>query len=73
VLDLIFRVSHEDGWTATLRNEPSVVLVADGGEKLAEISKALAIAILQGRGTETLEAMREAGWVLPEPETGPGS
>jgi hypothetical protein len=68
VLDLIFKISSGDRWSATLRSSPTVVLVSDSGEELDRISHDLALAILQGRGEEKLQALREAGLALPEPE-----
>jgi hypothetical protein len=56
------------GWSATLRNNPSVVLVAKNGDELAELTRELALAILQHRYPETLSAMRAAGSALPEPD-----
>jgi hypothetical protein len=46
VIDLIFKVDSKDGWTATLRNDPSVVLVADSGDELAHLTRELALAML---------------------------
>ena len=71
VLDLIFKVSSKGGWSATLRSNPSVVLVAGDGVRLGEISGELALAILEGHGAEKLQAMREAGQALPAPEPDP--
>jgi hypothetical protein len=70
VLDLIFRVTGQGRWPATLRNDPSVVLVAGSGEELSAISRGLAVAILQGHGAHALQAMRAAGQALPAPEAG---
>jgi hypothetical protein len=70
VLDLIFKVRSPDqagAWTATLRSDPAVVIVAGTGEALTTLSRDLALAILQGHGRETLTAMRQAGTALPEP------
>lgn len=68
LLDLIFKISSKDGWSATLRNNPSVVLVAKNGDELAELTRELALAILQHRYSETLSAMRAAGSALPAPD-----
>jgi hypothetical protein len=68
LLDLVFKISSKDGWAATLRNNPSVVLVAKDGSELAELTRELALAILQHRCAETLSAMRAAGKALPEPD-----
>jgi hypothetical protein len=65
VIDLIFKIDSSDGWSATLRNDPSVVLVADNGDDLAQLTRELALALLQGRRAETLRSMRLAGAVLP--------
>jgi hypothetical protein len=78
LLDLVFKISSRDGWSATLRNNPSVVLVAKNGDELAELTRELALAILQHRYPETLSAMRAAGSAPPEPgpqppEPGPTS
>jgi hypothetical protein len=70
VLDLIFRIRsprQAGTWTATLRSDPAVVIVADTGDALNARSRDLALAILQGHGSETLTAMRQAGTALPEP------
>jgi hypothetical protein len=70
VLDLIFRIRsprQAGTWTATLRSDPAVVIVADDGEALNARSRDLALAILQGHGKDTLTAMRQAGTALPEP------
>jgi hypothetical protein len=69
LIDLVFKVSSKDGWSATLRNNPSVVLVAEDGYELGELSRELALAILQHRYPETLSAMRAAGKALPEPDS----
>jgi hypothetical protein len=45
-----------------------VVLVAENGDELAELTRELALAILQHRYGETLSAMRAAGSALPEPD-----
>jgi hypothetical protein len=68
LLDLVFKISSKDGWSATLRNNPSVVLVAKNGDELAELTRELALAILQHRCPEALSAMRAAGKALPEPD-----
>jgi hypothetical protein len=68
LLDLVFKISSRDGWSATLRNNPSVVLVARNGDELAELTRELALAILQHRYSETLSAMRTAGSALPVPD-----
>jgi hypothetical protein len=65
LLDLVFKISSKDGWSATLRNNPSVVLVAKNGDELAELTRELALAILQHRYSETLSTMRAAGSALP--------
>jgi hypothetical protein len=69
VIDLIFKIDSSDGWSATLRNDPSVVLVADNGDELAQLTRELALAMLQGRRAETLRDMRLAGAVLPPPDS----
>jgi hypothetical protein len=68
LLDLIFKIRSRDGWSATLRNNPSVVLVSDNGDDLARLTHDLALAILEGHGPETLLAMRSAGTALPAPD-----
>lgn len=68
LLDLVFKISSKDGWSATLRNNSSVVLVANNGDELAALTRELALAILQHRCSETLGAMRAAGSALPEPD-----
>jgi len=45
-----------------------VVLVAENGDELADLTRELALAILQHRYPETLSAMRAAGKALPEPD-----
>ena len=69
LLDLVFKITSEPGWTATLRNNPSVVLVAKDGDALARLTRELALAILQHRSPETLNAMRAAGSALPDPHS----
>jgi hypothetical protein len=68
LLDLVFKISSKDGWSATLRNNPNVVLVAKDGGELADLTRELALAILQHRYAETLRAMRAVGSALPEPD-----
>jgi hypothetical protein len=41
LIDLVFKISSKDGWSATLRNNPSVVLVAEDGYELGELSREL--------------------------------
>jgi hypothetical protein len=67
LLDLVFKITSTPEWTATLRNNPSVVLVAEDGDGLASRARELALAILQHRYPETLNAMRAAGSALPDP------
>jgi hypothetical protein len=71
VMDLIFKIRGGDRWSATLRSDPSVVLVSDSSDILTRISRELALAILQNHGKETLQALREAGLALPEPDPEP--
>src|ERR1700722_8226147 len=73
LVDLVFKINSKDGWSATLRNNPSVVLVAENGDELGALCRELALAILQHRYPETLSAMREAGKALPESGPGPQS
>jgi serine/threonine-protein kinase RsbW len=76
MIDLIFKIASSDGWSATLRNDPSVVLVAETGDELAQLTRELALALLQNRRAETLRSMRLAGTMLPaaDSETGnPGA
>jgi hypothetical protein len=68
LLDLVFKINSKDGWRATLRNNPSVVLVADDGYELGALCRELALAILEHRYPEALSAMRAAGKALPEPD-----
>jgi hypothetical protein len=68
LIDLVFKINSKDGWSATLRNNPSVVLVAEDGYELGRLSRELALAILQHRYPETISAMRAAGKALPEPD-----
>ena len=67
VLDLIFKYSAGDGWSATLRSDPSVILVADNGSELASLTRDFALAMLQDRGQEALDELRRAGSALPGP------
>jgi hypothetical protein len=69
LLDLVFKITSKPGWTATLRNNPSVVLVAKDGDELARLTRELALAILQHRYPETLSAMRAVGSALPDPHS----
>jgi hypothetical protein len=69
LIDLVFKINSKDGWSATLRNNPSVVLVAGTGDELADLCRELALAILQHRYPETLSAMRAAGKALLEPDS----
>jgi hypothetical protein len=71
VMDLIFKIRGGDRWSATLRSDPTVVLVSDSSDTLTRISRELALAIIQGHGKETLQTLREAGLALPEPEPEP--
>jgi hypothetical protein len=58
LLDLIWKISSSSGsWTATLRNDPSVVVTADGGEELAHLTRNLTLAILQGHGEDALRCV----------------
>lgn len=66
LLDLIFKLTSEPEWTATLRNNPSVVLIAKDGDELARLAQELTLAILRHRYPETLKAMRAAGSALPD-------
>lgn len=68
LLDLVFKITSRPGWTATLRNNPSVVLVAQDGDELARLTRELALAILQHRYQETLTAVRAAGSALAAPD-----
>jgi hypothetical protein len=43
----------------------------EDGDELAELTRELALAILQHRYPETLSAMRAAGSALPEPDPQP--
>jgi hypothetical protein len=62
VLDLIWKIdcARDGTWSATLRNDPSVVLRARDGGKIGVMTRDLTIAILQGRGKEAIEAMTGA-------------
>jgi hypothetical protein len=71
VMDLIFKIRGGDRWSATLRSAPSVVLVSDSSATLTEISRELVLAIFQDCGEETLQALREAGLALPDPDPEP--
>jgi hypothetical protein len=68
LLDLVFKITSEPRWTATLRKNPNVVLVAKDGDELARLTLELALAILQHRYPETLSAMRATGSALPDPD-----
>jgi hypothetical protein len=75
VLDLIFKIRDPDAgpWTATLRSDPAVVVIADDGDILRARTRDLALAMLQGHGEATLHAMRQAGTALPQPAAPAGS
>jgi hypothetical protein len=61
LLDLIWKIDYRNGmWSASLRNDPSVVLTAGSGDKLAQITRDLTIAILGAHGSATRRAVTAA-------------
>lgn len=59
VMEKIWKIESRPYWSATLRSDPSIVVTADGGDKLAKVATKLTVALLQGnlsrqRGSEEL-------------------
>jgi hypothetical protein len=53
VLDLLWKIGLVKGkWTGTLRNDPSVVVSADSGDKLDRLLRGLTIALLSSPSDE---------------------
>jgi hypothetical protein len=61
LLDLIWKIDYRNGmWSASLRNDPSVVVTTGSGDKLAQITRDLTIAILGVHGSATRRAVTAA-------------
>ena len=61
LLDLIWKINcRRENWSATLRSNPSIVVTAGTGDELAQVTRDLTMAILEGRGTEVLRTAAAA-------------
>jgi hypothetical protein len=53
LLDLLWKIRYARGmWSGTLRNDPSIVVSADNGEKLNRLLRGLTIALLSSPSDE---------------------
>jgi hypothetical protein len=50
LLDLLWKIRHAKGtWSGTLRDDPSVVVTADDGDKLNRLLRGLTIGLLSAQ------------------------
>jgi hypothetical protein len=62
-MDLLWKIQSRPHWSATLRSNPSIVVTADDGDKLADLATKFTIALLQSSRNESGHGHEHVGRV----------